>query len=192
MKTDAPSSRRRPLADFAASLRQLSVPAPLRIAAPAGIAGHEALSTLAAELTQIAALLKQLLEKPAVNPPSGGDDAALRRQLADLATGWWRIWRKTLQPGTERPLEEMRRIFTFVEGLRDTLEQMGVEVIDHTGKEIPVGLSLDVLDYKVVPGLKRDRVSETVRPTIYYKEAMIQMGRVYAETPPREEAAKTT
>ena len=95
--------------------------------------------------------------------------------------------KKCLQPGTERPLEEMKKLFNFVGSLRDALGELGLEIIDHTGKEIPAGLALEVLGYQERPGLKRDRVTETVRPTVYCRDKMIQVGRVYAETRPASE-----
>jgi hypothetical protein len=111
------------------------------------------------------------------------DTRPLLRTYADLGTSWWRLARKMLRPGTDRPLDEMKGIFTFVESLRDVIEELGIQVIDHTGKEIPQNLSLEVLAYQEKPGLTKDRVSETVRPTVYYKDRMIQMGRVYVDTP---------
>jgi hypothetical protein len=102
---------------------------------------------------------------------------------ADLGTGVWRLWKKMLRPGSDKPLDEMRSIFGFVESLRDALQEGGIQIIDHTGKEIPSGLSLEVLEYQEKPGVTKERVSETVRPTIYYKDRMIQMGRVYVDAP---------
>ena len=178
------------------ALRQLGLEPALRIARPVVGNRDPALAELSAELARLATLLQASLNHPperatapaAVAPVSPtSDDRALHRAYADLANGWFRIWIKTLQPGTDRPTEPMRRIFPFLESMRDTLEQLGLEIIDHTGKEIPEGLELEVLGYQVRAGLKRDRVIETVRPTVYFRDQMIQMGRVYAETAPAEE-----
>ena len=162
-------------------LRQALVPRVLRIAPLDCAEDNAAMFRLSEELGQLAVLLNELIKGP---PP---DDGSLHRRYADLATGWWRIWRKCLQPGTERPLDEMKKIFNFVESLREALGELGLEIIDHTSKEIPPGLALEVLGYQERPGLKRDRVLDTVRPTVYCHDKLIQVGRVYAETRPASE-----
>jgi hypothetical protein len=181
--TAAPTGLSAAVEDFLAWLRQAHLPPALRIAKPATPPDSAALAAALQELGAVATALKQLADRPPPPPPPPpNDDRRLHRPYADLANGWFRVWGLTMQPGTDRPKEEMRRVVPHLESLRDTLEHLGLDIIDHTGKEIPEGLDLDVLGYKVSPGLKRDRVIETVRPTVYFRDQMIQKGRVYAET----------
>ncbi len=167
------------VAEVRAELRQLAVPSALRIACPAAAADAAPLTAALDQLAEVAAVLKKLADEPS---PPPNDERRLHRPYADLANGWLRVWNLTRQPGTGQPKEEMRRVVPHLESLRDTLESLGLEIIDHTGKEIPDGLDLEVIGYQVRPGLKRDRVVDTVRPTVYFRDQMIQKGRVLAET----------
>jgi hypothetical protein len=105
------------------------------------------------------------------------------RLVAELATGVWRLRKRFLEPGTDRPREELRRAYRDVEALWDTLTQAGVEVIDPLGKPYDPGESLTVLAFQPTPGLAAERVIETVRPTVYLRARWVQMGEVIVGTP---------
>jgi hypothetical protein len=44
-------------------------------------------------------------------------------------------------------------------------------------------MSLKVLCFQPTPGLRRERVIETIKPTIYFKGKTIQMGEVIVGKP---------
>ncbi len=106
-----------------------------------------------------------------------------QRTLADLATSVWRLRQRFVVPGSEQPREEFRRPFRDVQALWDTLAQAGVEILDHTGSAYDAGQSLKVLAFQPTPGLDRERVVETVKPTIYLASQWIQMGEVIVGQP---------
>lgn len=163
-------------------LRQLKYRPALRIPYPEDTALAEPVARAVLEqLRLISTDFARVCEESA--KLSGKAKRESQQLYADLGTGVWRLWKKMLRPGSDKPLDEMRTVFGFVESLRDVLQEGGIQIIDHTGKEIPSGLSLEVLEYQEKPGITKERVSETVRPTIYYKDRMIQMGRVYVDTP---------
>jgi hypothetical protein len=131
--------------------------------------------------------LAQLLEHepkgaPAEDPGAPGRQ---RRFLADLGTNLWRLRQRMLAPGTTQPLDEMRRAYRHLEAAWDALTQAGVQVQDHTGSTIDPGMSLKVITSEPTPGLARDTVIETIKPSIYLKSERIQMGEVIVGTPPR-------
>lgn len=103
--------------------------------------------------------------------------------LAEIGTGLWRLRQKMIQPGTEKPLEEMRRAYRHLESVWDTLQQDGVTVYDHTGEDFDAGKSLKVLAFQPTAGLRRERVIETIKPTVYAGDEMVQMGEVIVGTP---------
>ncbi|HEY0323489.1 MAG TPA: hypothetical protein VGC66_21205 [Pyrinomonadaceae bacterium] len=109
--------------------------------------------------------------------------------LADVGTGLWRMRQKMVQPGTNLPQEEMRRAFRHLESTWDVLAQSDVQIIDHTGEAMPEAgvYSLKVLAYEPTPGLRREKVVETIKPTIYFRDQMIQMGEVIVGTPPAQQ-----
>jgi hypothetical protein len=97
-----------------------------------------------------------------------------------------------LQPGTDRPREEMRRVFRHVESGWDVLAQAGVEILDHTDAPFSPGQSLKVIEYQPTPGLGREKVLETIKPTVYLKKHMVQMGEVIVGTPVQPQAKEQT
>jgi hypothetical protein len=103
--------------------------------------------------------------------------------LADVGTGLWRLRQKMTQPGTDKPLEEMRRAYRHFESVWDALERDGVKIYDHTGEDFDAGRSIKVLAYQPTAGLSRERVTETIKPTIYVNDERVQMGEVIVGTP---------
>jgi hypothetical protein len=115
----------------------------------------------------------------------------LLRFLADLGTGLWRLKQRLVDPSTGQPLEEMRRAYRHFESVWDVLAEAGVQIRDHKREFLPErGFSgLHVSAYQPTPGLKKERVIDTVKPTISIKRAganqdiLIQMGEVIVGTP---------
>jgi hypothetical protein len=103
--------------------------------------------------------------------------------IADLATGLWRLKKRFLEPGTDRPREELQRAYRDLEAVWDLLIQAGIEVIDPTGKPYEPGESLNVLAFQPMPGLLQEKVIETVRPTVYLRSRWLQMAEVIVGTP---------
>lgn len=155
---------------FWAGLRQLWFPPEFRIAPPVwpedlrllwqGLAGEEARSVSATS--------------------AGGAPVEM---LAEVATGLWRLRQRMVDPDTGHPLEEMRRAFRHLESVWDALAAAGVEIQDHTGMPFRDGLSLDVLAFQPTAGVERERVIETIKPSVYLKGRPIQMGQVIVGTP---------
>lgn len=132
--------------------------------------------------------LEKLTEVWGSSSPGAEAPAAQTEQLhflADIGTGLWRLRQKMVQPGTDRPLEEMRRAYRHLESIWDALTQAGVEIHDHTGESVPEGgiYALKTIAFQPTPGIAREKVIETIKPTVYYKDQMIQMGEVIVGTP---------
>ncbi|MBI5576678.1 MAG: hypothetical protein HY896_10005 [Deltaproteobacteria bacterium] len=116
------------------------------------------------------------------------DDAARRdeyRLFAEIGTGLWRLKRRMVHPQTGRPQEEMKRAFRHLESVWDTLVQAGFEIRDHTGDTMPEGgiYGLKVIAFQPAAGISRDVVIETVKPSVFRMNKMIQMGEVIVGTP---------
>ena len=164
--------------NFLASLRQwIFFPREIRIAPSIQP------QTLLAEFDKLAQLLR-----PQEGLPSADiSPTALKEQqrfLADVGTGLWRLRQKMVQPGSDKPLEEMRRAYRHLESTWDALTQAGVEIHDHTGETVPEGgiYALKTIAFQPTPGVSHEKVVETIKPTIYYKDQMIQMGEVIIAT----------
>jgi hypothetical protein len=88
-----------------------------------------------------------------------------------------------VEPGTDRPLEEMRRAYRHFESAWDTLRQAGADVRDHAGEPYSDGSGLDVAAFEPRPGLQRETVVDTIKPTVVWKGRLIQVGQVVVGTP---------
>jgi len=105
--------------------------------------------------------------------------------LSSVCTGLWRARRRMIDPATGGPRDEMRMPFRHLEAAWDALSSAGIEIRDHTDEAIPEhgSLALEVLAYQPTPGLDRERVVDTVRPSVYVNGRVLQMGQVIIGAP---------
>lgn len=158
-------------------LRQWTYPPEFRIAAPVWSA--EFTDTLA----QLARALEQQAKVVPADPAKLAEERKQRRMLADVCTGLWRARQKMVQPGTDRPREEMRRVYRHFEAAWDAFKQAGVEVRDHLGEPYSDGSGLDVAAFEPRAGITRETVVDTIKPTICFNGQLIQTGQVIVGTP---------
>jgi hypothetical protein len=114
---------------------------------------------------------------------AAGADQEHTRFLAELGTCLWRLRESLARPRSGTPSEQMRWAYRHFESVWDVLMQAGVEVQDHTGALFDSGMALKVVAFQPTAGIERERVTETIRPSIYYKRGPIQMGEVIVATP---------
>ncbi len=101
--------------------------------------------------------------------------------LKEVCNGLWRI-RGRLEK-LDVPPKEIRGAKRFLESTWDSLTQSGVEIHNHTGETITGGEALRIISFEHSDQVTCDQVIETVKPTIYYKDKMIQMGEVIVGQP---------
>lgn len=153
-------------------LRQRRFPPEFRIAPAAWPAD------LLADLQRVEHVRPITPEPPTPEPltPPPWDEQA----LASTVTSLWRARRKVESEDSVGP---MRQVGRHVQATWDSLERLGVKVLDHDGEPFDSGLSLEALAIQPHPGLSRETVIETVKPTIYLNERFIQMGQVIVGAP---------
>jgi hypothetical protein len=162
------------------TMRQWRFPREFRIAAPAwGPGDQEALEKLVRLLERLAEAPPQVDPPPPVDVP---DD----KFLADVGTGLWRLRAKMINPETGRPFEETRKAYRHLESVWDAMKAEGIEVMDHTGEAFDAGRSIKAVALQPTPGLRKEKILETIKPTIYYRSRRIQMGEVIVGTPEGE------
>jgi hypothetical protein len=114
------------------------------------------------------------------------DGTQFRSLLAEVATNAWKgQLRLANWPGDEL-LSERRRIERNFESILSGLESFGVRVKDHTGEAYDFGQALKVVAAQPQDGIEREVVTETIRPTVYWREHIIQRGEVVIATPHEE------
>ena len=102
--------------------------------------------------------------------------------MADIATNAWKAKAKMLDASGE-VRDEMKRVYRHIESVLESLHEIGLEVKDHTGDAFDYGLPLKVVTTQPTQGITRENVIETIKPTIYWQQQIIQMGEVVIATP---------
>lgn len=117
------------------------------------------------------------------------DGTELIRVIVDLGTNLWRMKKLLTQGDSPGEPGASRRLLRHIQDALLALGQLDVEIIDHTGEELPetgvVGLKRLAFDPK--EGLERETVIETIKPTITMAGTQLQMGEVIVGTPMGEE-----
>jgi hypothetical protein len=129
-----------------------------------------------------------LLEPPEPQYDSKQDDHLLAL-IVDIGTVIWRLKRRTTQQENEVP-EKLRRISRDLESASDMLKQSRIELKDHTGQLYDTGMALRVIAFQPTAGIARERIIETIKPTIYYKDKIVHIGEVIVGVPENNEATK--
>ena len=114
---------------------------------------------------------------------SGDSPRIFVKDVIDIATQAWRARSKMIDPLSGEPREEMKRVCRHVEAILSSLAVMGFELKDHTGDGFDYGLPLRVVGTQPTAGLTRETIIETLKPTIYWKNRIIQSGEVIVGTP---------
>ena|ERR1017187_3271850 len=103
--------------------------------------------------------------------------------FSDLANTAWALQKKSCDPISSERKEEFRGIARHIDHLSECLEEIGIRIQSHTNEVFDSGQSLEVIAFQPTPGITREIVVETVRPTVYIKDNRIQMGQVIVATP---------
>jgi len=105
------------------------------------------------------------------------------KAIAAIATNAWKAKTKMLDSTSGEVRDEMKRVHRHIEGIFQAFQEIGLEVKDHTGDPFDYGLPLHVVTAQPTPGLSKERVLETIKPTIYWQNQVIQRGEVVIATP---------
>jgi len=115
--------------------------------------------------------------------------------IADIGTGLWRLKQRLINPETGLPLEETRRAYRHFQSVWDAITDAGYTIQDHTGQPFNARQTLKVITYEQKPGIERETVSETIKPSVYYqkegKDMLVQMGEVIVATPIENSRSET-
>jgi hypothetical protein len=109
--------------------------------------------------------------------------AVVVKAMASIATNAWKAKSKMVDAKSGEALEEMKRVYRHIEAILESFQEMGLEIKDHTDDAFDYGLPLKVVTTQPTPGITKERVIETIKPTIYWQNRIIQMGEVVIATP---------
>lgn len=106
-----------------------------------------------------------------------------KKDLAIIATSAWKARCRIIDPASGEVREEMKRLSGDIERIQRCLGDLGITVEDHTNKPFDYGLPWQVVATKPMPGLARETVTETLKPTVRWNEQIIQHAEVEIGTP---------
>ena len=156
------------------NLRQLSYPKSFRI----DDRGWPDLSEL---LVSLSNLLNSRAKQPVTDDNKQGE---LLKLVGEIGTIIWRLQKRAT--AEIDPSEKIRRVSRDIESANDILCQGDIEIKDHTGQIYDGGMRLRVIAFQPLSGLARDKIIDTIKPTIFFKGKMIRMGEVIVGTPEKE------
>lgn len=111
--------------------------------------------------------------------------------LSALATHVWRAKGKLVDEAGV-PRDETRRAFRHIESAFEAFAQMGLTMNDWIGQPYDPGLPVKVLTFQPTPDVTRDTVVEAVRPTVIWRDQLLQLGEVIVGIPPDAENSPKT
>lgn len=102
-------------------------------------------------------------------------------QMLAVATDKFR--EKPFTEATEKVHEKIKRGDRHIEAIYRNLEEVGVVIRDHTGDAYDEGQPMKVIASKPTAGLDKKRVSETLLPSIFWNNRLVQNGEIEIATP---------
>jgi len=106
--------------------------------------------------------------------------------LAVAATAMWKLESRMHRQQQEQAYEAPKWLVRQLEAANDALLAIGVEAKDHSGEKYVPGLALTVMAFQPSVGVTVEVISETLKPSIFFKGALIQPGEVIVATPQAE------
>ena len=100
--------------------------------------------------------------------------------LVELGTGIWRIRRKI--EGMKRMPKEIKEALFSLESTWASMTAGGVEIVDYLGT-IPLKSEAKIVEVRDIPDLSREQVVEVIKPTIFLRGEVIQVGEVVMGRP---------
>lgn len=166
---------------FRTKLNQIWVPAEFRLPEP----------EFTAEQLNILEELIQLMSPNFSDAEEMIKDEKLRTAhfLMELGTGIWRVRRK--MESLSRMPKEIKDALYSLESIWMSMSDGGVEIIDHTGV-MPSKHEAKIVEVRDTPGLAREQVIDTIKPTILIHGEVVQAGEVIVGRPvPPQDVTET-
>lgn len=136
------------------------------------------------KLDQLAASRPQPNSQAEFHQPAEIASPPLVATLVEIATKAWRADTKIRTTEPDALTSAMKSIQRHVEGILGALEAIGITITDMTGRAYDSGMAIRVLTFEETPGLDREQIVETIRPTVKWQNEILQLGEVIVGTPP--------
>ncbi len=132
-------------------------------------------------------LIKTLESEPSARRDGSGVTSAevtvLSKALIAVANQAWRIASAVTDPDAKEPkselsAQEIKKVGNALESIRETLEGLGLKIIDRFGEPFNTGLPEQVVTEEQWETISNDRIIRTIRPTLMWHQTMVQRGEI--------------
>lgn len=155
--------------------------------------GRKYVSALLAELCEIAEVPNLGAQGDVASAPgavreplddcSQRPDPELMQGLASVATAVWRMRSKLPREGKLDPPAQIRHLPRHIQAAWDALAAAGIEVQDHKDQRYVPGMAVNIITFQPVQGIGCEVIHETIKPSIFYKDSLIQRADVIVARP---------
>lgn len=173
---------RKQLRAVAIPIHGVTVRLPGELSFSAGLLGAEARATTD-RIMRDAQRRRQHTHKAETPPSISNVEEQWLKTAANIVTNAWRAKLKMVDADTNEPTETMKRVYRHIEAIFDALKQMGIEHTDPAGRTYDSGMALKVVTFEPTPGLSKEEIKETIKPSVTWQGRLIQMGEVIVGTP---------
>lgn len=143
-------------------------------------------------------LIRELHAMAALPPSSTPRDSeSLERTMAVLATQAWRMGSRLIDPASSEARETLesrdcRNLARAWEAIMDEIRAFGITIKDRTGEVYDEGLPEKVVHGESRADLTRPQIIETLKPTIFLEQKIIQLGDIIVGLPTPLESHEPT
>ena len=122
--------------------------------------------------------------KSDLNPDAlAADVQRLSKALVAITNQSWRIANAVVDQDSKEGKEELsareiKKMNKALEGMIETLEELGIKSIDRQGEPFNVGLPDQVISEEPRDGISKEQIVRTIRPTIMWNQTMVQRGEI--------------
>ena len=110
--------------------------------------------------------------------------------IADIATGIWRMKNKFLAVKINDMPDEIKKAYRHIESTSDMLSSAKVKVCDYANEKYIPNRNIKPIAFQPSSSVHIEMITETVKPSIFYNEKLIQVGEVIVTTPDTTELKK--
>lgn len=108
--------------------------------------------------------------------------------LAAVATALWRARTKLASEAKAELPAELRHLPRHIGAAWDALEAGGIQVQDHRDQRYVPGMAVNPITFQPVSGIGCEVIQETLKPSVFYKDILIQRADVIVARPLTDEA----
>ena len=105
------------------------------------------------------------------------------QSILDLANAAFALQQRSGILASGAAQEQVRPLLRHINRMVECLNQMEIDLQNHTGQAFVSGMSLEVMAFQPIAGLAHEVVIETLKPTLYFRGHRIQTGQVIVATP---------